>query len=65
MEFLRLKITLKLLKMELQKLKAKDVQKEMNVCLTTAKKYLKDIKTEFNIKIVTKHHLQTYLKVQK
>lgn len=47
----------------LKKLSAKDLQTQIQISESTAKKLLSDIRTEFCIKFVTQHHLQKYLKV--
>lgn len=46
---------------ELQKLTAKDCAMLLGISLTTAKRYISDIKKEYSIRIVTKKHLNLYL----
>lgn len=47
----------------LKKLSAKDLQIQIQISESTAKKLMSDIRSEFSIKFVTQHHLQKYLKV--
>lgn len=49
--------------MELQKITVKDCANYLNVSESTAKRYLRDIKEHFKIKIVTLKHLKKYLNV--
>lgn len=42
----------------------KDLSTYLGVSIQTAKKYLKDIKIEYDIKLVTEHHIKKYYKVE-
>ncbi|SHL40148.1 hypothetical protein [Flavobacterium chilense] len=48
---------------QLQVIKAKELALKMGVHLNTAKVYIKDIKQEYDIKVVLKCHVLTYFKV--
>lgn len=52
-----------IIKNEFKKMTFKDIQNSLEVSECTAKKILKDIKNEYDIKIVTYRHLKMYLKV--
>lgn len=45
------------------KLTAKQVSELLNVSVSTAYRYMKDIKEEYNLKVVTFSHYQKYFKI--
>lgn len=45
------------------KLTVKDLQNLLSVSSSTAKRYYKDIKLEFELKIITYQHFKKYFKV--
>lgn len=47
----------------LQVITAKQLSSSMCVDVSTAKRYLKDVKQEYDIKIVLLYHIQQYFKV--
>lgn len=48
---------------QLQRVTAKDLAQNMGVNVSTAKRYLKDVKDEYDIKIVLLCHINKYFKV--
>lgn len=50
--------------METNKISCKDVQNLLDCSERTAKKYYREIKQEFDLQIVLKHHFNKYFKVQ-
>lgn len=48
---------------EIQKISAKDLRNYMVISESSSVKLLTDIKKEYDIKIVTIHHLMRYLKI--
>lgn len=47
---------------QLRKVTAKDLAHNMGVNVSTAKRYLKDVKEEYDIKIVLLCHIERYFK---
>lgn len=47
----------------LKKIVAKDIEFLLGVSLSSAERYYNDVKKEFNLKIVTRYHLNLYLKI--
>lgn len=47
----------------LQVITAKQLSSSMGVDVSTAKRYLQDVKQEYDIKIVLLYHIQQYFKV--
>ncbi|MDN3673433.1 HTH domain-containing protein [Flavobacterium branchiarum] len=48
---------------QLQKITAKDLAQKMGVSIKTAEKYMKDVKQEYEVKVVLLNHINTYFKV--
>jgi ribosomal protein S25 len=47
----------------LQKITAKELAQKMGISIKTAEKYLKDVKEQYDIKVVCLGHVNTYFKV--